>query len=67
MRKFHIQTLSDNGGTPMDPVTILTGGFGFLSSIFPNLFDSRQALTRAKLDSIFPGAGYWTVKLKSYF
>lgn len=77
-RLFEIQTLSEkrcfkdygnlkNGGTPVDPITIITGGLAMVSQLFPNIFGgSRQAMTQAYLDNIFPGSGYWTVKLKAY-
>lgn len=64
-RKFSIQTLQDNGGTPMDPITIITGGVGLLSSIFPNLFGGgRRRLTNADWLQLFPGSGYWTTALR---
>jgi hypothetical protein len=65
MKYFKIQTLQD-GENGMDPLAILTAGAGVLTSIFPNLFNTRTKLTRAMVDQIFPGSGYWTVKLKSY-
>lgn len=62
---FRIQTLSENGGS-MDPISIITGGAGLLTQFFPNLFNTRTPMTRAKLNEVFPGNGYWTVLLKNY-
>ena len=63
---FKIQTLRD-GGTPMDPVTIITGGVALVSSIFPNLFGGgRKALTSSDWNNLLPGSGYWTSLLRSY-
>jgi len=64
-RLFEIQTLSD-GGTQVDPVTILTGSMAVLTQIFPGLFTQRQPVTRDTVDKIFPGNGYWTVLLKNF-
>lgn len=70
-RLFEIQTLSEKrnlkNGETMDPITIITGGLAVVSQLFPNIFGGgRQPMTQAYLDSIFPGSGYWTVKLKAY-
>lgn len=65
MKKFSIQTLQD-GGEPMDPITIITGGVGLLSSVFPNLFGGgRKRLTDQDWLQMFPGSGYWTVNLRN--
>jgi len=72
MRKepFTIATLSGLSGTPLaqDPVTIITAGATFLSSIFPNLFGTqRHRMTDADWQKILPGAGFWTVRLRNYY
>ena len=69
MRKFRILTLSDNlnlRDNNVDPISILTAGTAFLQSAFPNLFGAnRRALTANDWNSLFPGDGYWNMKLKN--
>jgi len=66
MKKFTIQTLQD-GETPMDPITIITGGVALVSSIFPNLFGGgRKKLTSSDWLQLLPGSGYWTSALRSH-
>lgn len=69
MRKFEIVTLSDrqNFQNLGDPITILTGTVGVLSSIFPNIFGGgRKRLTPDMWREMLPGSGYWSTKLRTY-
>ena len=75
---FDIATLSDCVGCGevydhaeynnlSDPIAIITGGVAILQSIFPNLFGGgRRELTSADWLMMFPGNGFWTVKLRNY-
>lgn len=50
-----------------DPVTIITGGIGILSQLFPGLFGvARRRLNPSDWIKLFPGDGEWTVKLRTY-
>jgi len=78
-RLFEIQTLSDctprlknyinlrNGETPMDPITIITGGLAVLTQLFPSLFGQPAIpMTDADWVKMFPGNGYWTSLYRNY-
>ena len=76
-RLFEIQTLSEkrcfkdygnlkNGGT-VDPVTIITGGIGLLTQLFPGIFgNSQPLLTDQEWLEIIPGNGYITSSLRTW-
>lgn len=74
MRDYRILTLQDNnclgcydGTLGADPMGIITGSIPLLNQIFPNLFGgNRRRLTQADWNQMFPGNGYWTVRLKNY-
>lgn len=66
MRKFEIITLRDYQRLS-DPVSIITGGVALLTQLFPNIFGGgRKELTEADWNTLIPGSGYWTVKLRNY-
>jgi hypothetical protein len=70
-RKYKIASLSEcndcNHPSLGDPVAIIAGGMGVLSQIFPNLFGgTRRQLTAQDWNTLFPGNGYWTSKLRNY-
>jgi hypothetical protein len=65
-RKFAIQTLSDRNYKRLaDPASVILGIGSLIPSLFPNLFGS-EVNSKAVMDKLFPGNGYWTSKYKNY-
>lgn len=66
-RLFDIVTLSSSHRRLADPITIITGGLGVLTQLFPNIFGGgRKRLTDADWLELLPGSGYWTTALRNY-
>lgn len=72
-RLFEIQTLSERCTPTLknyvrlrDPVSIILGGLPAILQLFPNWFPQRKLLDNTDWIKIFPGSGYWTVKLRDY-
>ena len=53
------------GGSSVDPITIITGGFAIIQGIL-GLFGGSRRLTQADWQKLFPANGYWTSRLRNY-
>lgn len=72
--RFNILALSDyQGSSYSDPqrlgdlTEIITGGVGFLQSVFPNIFGGgRKRLNTSDWMQLIPGSGYWSNLYRGY-
>lgn len=75
-RNFDIVTLSECAGcskqinlreenSGMSPVEIILGGYSIVQTIL-GWFGGRHKMTSEDWYKLFPGSGYWTVRLRDY-